>query len=110
MGYDRVDFALLVIDLQTDMPVAYMTCQELDADTCSLKHGGAFPEIKGSHKSFPIYKEMINYLSVGYKYLTTFVENTNTVYLKMALSVGLVPCGVKTIKSVTFVEFIKERN
>jgi hypothetical protein len=108
-GYDRIDFALLVFDVKTSIPVAYVTCQELDADTCYLKYGGVFPEVQGTFNSFPIYKEMINYLSVGYKYLTTFIENKNTVYLKMALSVGFIPCGMKNLKSETYLEFIKER-
>jgi hypothetical protein len=102
--YDRIDYALLVIGSEKDEPVAYMTVRELDADSAYLKHGGAFPPVKGTFHSLKIYMEMLDYLKPKYKRLTTLVENTNTVYLKMALTAGFKIIGIRNFEGSILVE------
>lgn len=105
---DRIDYALLAVDMARDVPVAYMTCREFDRDTIYLKHGGAFAPIRGTLVSLPCYKHMLSYLEERYKNLTTLVENTNTVYLKMALTCGFKVIGVRNYKGVVLLELFKE--
>ncbi len=105
---DRIDYALLAVDEVKDIPVAYMTLREFAKDTVYLKHGGAFEPIKGTLASLPCYKLMLSYLEERYKNLTTLVENTNTVYLKMALTCGFKVIGVRNYKGVVLLELFKE--
>lgn len=98
--FDRIDYALLAVGKTSEgsdkeVPIAYMTLRELDAESVYMKHGGAFPTIKGTVVSMPCYVMMLNYLKEHYKRITTLVENTNTVYLKMALSAGFKVIGLR---------------
>lgn len=102
--YDRIDFALLVVEKMHNQPVAYLTARELDADSVYLKHGGVFPPIKGTINSVVTYREMMKWCLERYKRITTLVENTNTAYLKMALQVGFKPIGMRYFKGSLLVE------
>jgi hypothetical protein len=109
--YDRVDFALLAVEKTQNQPVAYLTARELDAESVYLKYGGAFPPIKSTVNSVFIYREMMQWLQERYRRITTLVENTNTVYLKMALTVGFRPIGIRQFKNSLLVElFLGEEN
>lgn len=109
--FDRIDFALLALkgSGDKDVPVAYMTLRELDAESVYMKHGGAFEPIKGTTVSMPCYVMMLNFLKEHYRRVTTLVENTNTVYLKMALSVGFKVIGLRYFgKSILLELFMGE--
>lgn len=102
--YDRIDFAVLVIDELQNRPVGYVTARELDQESVYLKHGGAFPPMKDTIYSWHAYKKTLEHLLTRYTRITTLVENTNTVYLKMALTAGFKVIGVRYFKNTLLVE------
>lgn len=102
--YDRIDFALLVVEKERNQPVSYLTARELDAESVYLKHGGAFEVVKGTVHTLVTYRALIAWTQARYRRVTTLVENTNTVYLKMALTVGFKPIGVRYFKNSLLVE------
>lgn len=100
---DRVDFAMVVSD--GDMPVAYMTVKEHDAETVYLQHGGRFPHSLGAGKSLRAYVLMLNRLSeLGYERANTLIENTNTAMQKVALKVGWKITGTRFFDGKLLVE------
>lgn len=107
-GYDRIDFALLAIDEEKDVPVGYLTARESDSENVYLKHGGSFEPIKGTRYSWPTYLQLLEALKKDYKTLTTLVENKNSVYLKFAISAGFLPIGVRCFKGTVLVELMLE--
>ena len=107
-GTQRIDFALLVVDEATDKPVAYMTLRELDSANIYMKHGGSFDLIRGTGASLSCYKVMLEWLEQRYKNLTTLVENTNIVYLKMAMSQGFRVIGIRNFQGTILLELLKE--
>jgi len=105
--YDRIDYALLVIREEPPkegVPVAYMTLREFDKETVYMKHGGTFDPVRGTVFSMPCYVMMLNWLKETHKRITTLVENTNTVYLKMALSVGFKVIGIRNFRGSVLLE------
>lgn len=91
---ERIDYALLLIN-HADEPVGYMTCRELDAKTVYWQFGGAMPNVKDTIYSFAGYKEMASWHLNQYDRIYTYIENTNTVMLKMAMKVGFLITGIK---------------
>ncbi len=89
---NTIDYAILVHD--EEKPCAYATIIEMDQMSAYMQHGGAFPETKGTAKSFRSYQMIIDHLSEFYQALTTRIENTNVPMLKFALSVGFLPIGM----------------
>lgn len=106
--YDRVDFGLLAIDAEKDEPIGYLTARETDAESVYLKYGGSFPPIKGTRNSLPAYLALLNWLKVRYKRITTYVENTNVVYLKMAMHAGFRVIGIRNFKQDILLELFME--
>lgn len=104
--FDRVDYTLVGVDSDTDTPVGYITCHELDMDTLYLQFGGALPNIKGSVHTYACYRAGLNFLKDRYKRLTTYVENTNAAYLKMAISEGFRPVGIRYYNKNILVELL----
>lgn len=108
--YDRIDFAVVTVDLDEKKILGYMTCRELDHESVYLKHGGAFPPAVGRQVVVRGYRMMLAELLATYKRLTTLVENTNRTYLKLALSVGWIPIGIRNFKGTVLVElFLEEK-
>lgn len=107
-GYDRIDYALVAVDQGSDKPVGYVTVREFDADTAYMKHGGAFEPIKSTVYSFRTYSVFILWLRTKYKKITTLVENSNVVYLKMALSAGFRVIGVRVFEKRVLLELFLE--
>lgn len=106
--YDRIDFALVVAAIGDVGPVGYITCRELDAATVYLKHGGAFPPIKDTVLSYSAFLLALRWCRDNYKRITTLVENTNTVYLKMAMSAGLRVIGIRNFEGLVLLELYTE--
>lgn len=104
--FDRIDFALLSINPDTEVALGYMTCRELDGASIYLKHGGAFPPITGTVWSWTCYLDCLAYLETRYKRMTTLVENTNDAYLRMALKAGFKPIGIRNFKGTVLVELL----
>lgn len=102
--FDRYDYALIVED-ENGTPLCYSTIRELDADSCYMKHGGAFPSSKGTINSFLSYEKMIDFLKNKYKNINTLIENKNTPMIKFAMKVGFLVTGVRNFKGCVLVEF-----
>jgi hypothetical protein len=103
---DRIDFALIAGD--ESGPVAYMTCRELDAESVYMQYGGAFPESRGTVKSFKGYTLMIAELAKNYVRASTLIENKNSPMLKFASKVGLIIIGMRTFKNQILLEHAVE--
>lgn len=104
---DRIDFAILVT--KEDVAVGYITCRETDNKTLYWQHGGAFPGTKDSIYSWPAYALCMDHCQgMGYDRVTTLIENTNLVMLKMAMKVGFKIIGVRNYKGAILLEHLKE--
>ncbi len=106
--YDRIDFALMALDVETSKAVGYITVREFDAESAYLKHGGAFPPIKGTIFSYSAFRLCLSWLVERYKRITTLVENTNRTYLKMALSAGFRVIGIRNFQGLILLELFME--
>lgn len=106
MQMDRIDHVLLVVDGL--VPLSYVTVRELDSETVYWQYGGAFPSSAGTLKVMKSYRLLIEFTKRGYKRISTLVQNTNISYLKMALSCGFVPMGVRFVKGEIYVELLNE--
>lgn len=104
---DRVDFALLALD-ECDKPSGYISCIEMDKETLYWQHGGAMPHIKDTVLSYKGYCDFVKWGQQHFKRITTRIENTNLVMLKMALKVGFLIRGTYTHNGKIFVELCLE--
>lgn len=104
--WDRIDFALLVVD--EEKPMGYVTCREIDAETLYWQFGGAFPGTRDTHRSFRGYQAFVDYCKPKYKRISTLIENDNLVMLKMAMKVGYRIIGVRSFKGSILLEHLLE--
>lgn len=106
---ERIDFALLVTEEDSEKPVGYVTCREWDSDTLYWQFGGAFPETKGTAKSWAAYKACVEWTrGRGYKRITTYIENGNRVMLKFAAKIGFLITGTRTFQGAVLLEHLLE--
>ncbi len=104
---DRISFALL--GREALVPLGYVTVRELDKESCYWQYGGAFPSSAKSPKVLTCYLKFINYsLELGYKRISTYIENTNKTMLKIAIEVGFKPIGIRNFKDQILLELILE--
>lgn len=107
--YDRIDFALLVYEEERELALGYITCRELSGDDVYLRHGGAFPPAEKKTYALRAYAAALSHLASRYKRMTTLVENTNRTYLRIALTAGFVPIGIRNFKGSVLVELLYEK-
>lgn len=105
--WDRIDFALLAVS-DEDIPLAYMTCREFSHDTIYWQYGGAFPPVKDTIHSFKIYSAFKDWHSSKYKRAVTYIENTNSVMLKMAMKIGFKITGIRNYNNEILLEHLLE--
>jgi hypothetical protein len=106
---NRIDYALLTVD-GDKVPASYVTVREVDKESVYWQYGGSFPGTRGSTKSFRAYQMFIEWTLKRYKRVTTLVENTNTVYLKMALTCGFLPIGIRNFQGTILLELLARRS
>jgi RimJ/RimL family protein N-acetyltransferase len=106
VSMDRIDFALVVGE--NDAPSGYVTCREHDAETLYWQFGGAFPGTRSTSLSWKGYQALVDWCKTRYKRITTLIENTNIVMLKMAMKVGFRIQGVRVFKGQILVEHLLE--
>jgi hypothetical protein len=106
--WDRIDFAVLAVDELTETPMGYATCREHDVNTLYLQFGGTFPGTLGTAKSFRAYTSLIEWCRSRYERVTTFIENSNLVMLKMAMRVGFRIQGVRHFNGTLLVDHLIE--
>lgn len=96
-GYsNRIDYALLVIDVERDVPVAYLTARELDHESIYWQYGGSFKPHFRPHTALTIYNQLIAWHGERYKRVSTFTKNDNLEYLRIALKCGFLVIGTRT--------------
>lgn len=81
---NRIDYALIIKDSETNNLCCYCTIVEIDGETAFMQHGGNFPTAKGSVKTTRGYLRMVNYLRENYKTIQTTIWNKNKAMLKLA--------------------------
>jgi hypothetical protein len=108
VSFDRIDFALLAVDEVSKRPLGYLTAREHDHETVYWQFGGAFPGVKDSVHSFPIYRAFVEWTRGKYKRITTLIENENTVMLKFAMKVGFRIVGIRSVRGSVLLEHVLE--
>lgn len=103
---DRIDFAL-VAKVGTKL-LGYVTCREMDGKSIYWQHGGAFPGTRNSSVSLACYLRLVWWTKQHYDRVSTYIENTNVVYLKMAMKVGFRIVGIKTFNGHIYLEHAME--
>ncbi len=106
---DRITFALVGVDEDTDLPVGYLTARELNGEDLCWEYGGAFPDIAESievYRGYCLFAERCR--EMGYARILQVVENTNHRYLKLSMKLGFNIVGVRTIRGETLVEMLLE--
>lgn len=103
---DRISFALL--GKKNDQLLGYVTARETDAETVYWQFGGAFQGCKGSILVIRTYQAFIDWMKNKYKRITTFVENTNLSYLRLAMSCGFLITGIKNFNNTILIELTLE--
>lgn len=104
---ERIDYALLGVN-SADHPIGYLTVREIDESTAYWQFGGAFDGIRGTVRTFSLYKLFVDYAKTHYKRVTTLIENNNTAMLKMAMKVGFRIIGIRTFKNDVLLEHLLE--
>jgi len=104
----RIDYGLLLIDRNTDLPVAYMTCREFDKDTVYWQFGGALPPLEKKIWAFSAYLKFVEWHKERYKRITTLIENDNVAYLKFAMKAGFRIIGLRVFKGKILLEHVLE--
>jgi len=105
---ERIDYALLAVDSETEKPMGYVTCREHDAETVYWQFGGAFPGTKGSGQTFEGCTKLMEWCEGRYKRITGRVENTNLPALHLALKLGFLINGVQHASGTVLLELVKE--
>ncbi|NJM54551.1 MAG: hypothetical protein HC841_00265 [Verrucomicrobiae bacterium] len=105
---ERITYAWLVVE--GDKPVSYITVLELDSDTAYWQFGGAFPWAWNSRAVTKSYDLCIQAQEKLSKRFATRIENTNTPMLKLALSRGFLPVGLRTYQGTILLELVRESN
>lgn len=106
-SFDRIDYALLVVHVERDTPLAYVTVRETDHETVYWQFGGGL----WGQKSILMarsYDAMLQYQAKKCQRMWTRIENDNWPMLKLALSRRLKICGVFVAGKTTLIEMLKE--
>lgn len=107
-SWDRISYALVVTNPINDEPIGYLTVRENDHESVYWQFGGAFPKYQKSTWAVRGYHDFIEYQKQFSKRAGTYVENTNTPMLKLALTYGFIPIGVRTVCGSTYVDLLLE--
>ena len=99
---ERIDFALICE--KEDKPLGYLTAKEMDGKTLYWQFGGVFPNAAKSVLCLKGYSLFVEWCKPRYERVITYIENTNTAMLKMAMHVGFVICGVKYSQGNIFLQ------
>ena len=105
--FDRITFAL-VAEVNGKL-AGWVTCRELDKESVYWQYGGAFPTIEKTIHVFGVYEAFFNKIKeLGYKRMTTYMQNTNIAMIKLGFKYGLRIIGVRFFNNEIFCELYKE--
>lgn len=104
---EKCDFAFVIY--KDEKPTSFITCIELDGETLYWQFGGAFDEVKKTIHVALSYKAAIQHAKdMGYKRITTRIENTNFEMLRLAMKYGFLIVGTWNFKGHVFLELLNE--
>jgi hypothetical protein len=82
----------------------WITCLEMDSETCYIQYGGSLPNFSKSIHVVAGYCKMINLLREKYERAWTRIENTNIPMLKMAMALGFLITGTYNFNNKIYLE------
>lgn len=104
---ERISFALIAE--KDGVPAGYVTCRELDSESVYWQYGGSFPNIKKNIYSMRAYEAFHKFTKeLGFKRITTYIQNTNISMLKLAFSQGFRIIGVRLFGNEVFCELLND--
>lgn len=109
-SWDRIDFAVLLVDPETDLPAAYITCREMDHETVYWQFGGVLPGTIKTPKSMICFETFIEWAKNVYKRITFLVENDNYPMLNIAMKKHFRIVGIRNFKQTILLEHMLEFN
>lgn len=104
---ERITFALLA--LKEDIPIGYVQCIEMDAESIYWQFGGIFPEAKKKVEAVAAYLAGIDWCLSRYKRITSRIENVNIPMLKLAMKMGFLVVGTRVANGKIYLEVLKEK-
>ena len=107
-SWDRIDYALLMVEAKTKTPSGYITCREFDHETVYWQFGGAMPGTKSTPKSLACFDAALDWAKETYRRVTFVVENTNQPMLKLAMKREFQIIGVRNFRGSILLEHMKE--
>lgn len=106
--WDRIDYAILLVEKAIEKPAGYVTCRETDHETVYWQFGGAMPETAGGPGAVRAFECALEWSKHMYKRVTFVVQNDNVGMLKLALKYGFKIMGVRAFKGTVLLEHMKE--
>lgn len=101
---ERISFALLMVQAETNRLISYATVQVIDPQTVYLQYGGVFPKFRGTPLSFLSFKEMLIELKKSFSKIITLVENSNYPMLRFYMKEFFVITGIRYFKEHILLE------
>lgn len=102
---DRIDFALLAVDLPSDILLGYVTCREISPTLLYWSYGGAFPPAALSPFAWRSYEALhAKSWQLGYKTILTLIGNANAPMLRLAAKLGYKIIGLRHVENTTLLE------
>jgi len=110
------DFVLVADDADTEKPLGFLTCFEIDKGQVWIHFGGVFKDniprnaLVDKYTGRDIFNFGINYLLEQYATILLDTKNTNIPMIKIALSTGFLIVGVECSFKEIYLRMILENN
>lgn len=90
------DYALLVIDKETDTPIIYNLIRIMNTKSVYIEYGGSFPPFRASLKVRKAFNFLLSELHKqgGIELVILMTMTTNVAMQKLALATGFLPFGL----------------
>lgn len=90
------DYALLVIDKESNTPIVYMTVRVLNKKSVFIEYGGSFPAFRGNHKVRAALAFILDNMrdKLGIETVGFLTAQKNIKMQKMGLATGFLVTGL----------------
>lgn len=107
---NKISFCVTVEEKEKPgVPLVFATMRELDSESIYWQYGGVFSPAQKSIKTYACYHKVSQFTKeLGFKRVTTYVENTNKAMLKLAIDLGFIPIGIRNFKQQILLELLLE--
>jgi len=109
-GTEKVDFALLTVNKETDEIIQYVTVREYDATSIHWYYGGSFEKFKGSVMAYKSMEALLAWAKEHYKKLSFLTANTNFPMIKFGTKHKFQITGMRLVKDGLLLEHVLEFN